>query len=266
MDNNKLTATLTINPNDFLIPLERTLSECSNAVFTGLAVLDSLTELPKFIYGEDNFMMHKPYGADLTVDQRKTLYKAWLMRKGFEDLIKAVTAMLIDICRVLKINSKLKDTKTWGEFQELIMTPDYEVTTKHFPELLRLIRPNLLDNLTFETEINSINRIRRCLVHRNGFVTPKDLFKDETTLKLCWVFFKIVYIEDGREEEVKSMLLMTGKGQIQVTQEKRIKEFKENERIEITYQLFNELIMTCFLFGQDLITKLTVGSQKKNSL
>lgn len=266
MHNDKLTAVLTVNPEDFLIPLKQTLAECSNAVFTGLAVLDNLTELPEFIHGEDNFMMHKPYGVELTIDKRKALYKDWLIKKGFEDLIKAVTTMLIDVCKMLRIKSKLKNTKTWSEFQVLITTPDNEISTKPFPKLLELIRPNLLDNLTFETEINSINRVRRCLVHRNGVVTQQDFFKDETTLKLRWVFYRIVYIENGHEEEVKSMLLISGKGKINITQEKRIKEFKENERIEITYQLFNELITTCFLFGQDLITKLSIDEKQKNSL
>lgn len=261
MDNDKLIATITINPNDFLILLQTTLEECSNAVFTGLAVLDNIAELPEFIHGEDNFMMHKPYGAELTTDQRKVQYKSWLIRKGFEDLIKGVTTMLIDICRVISINSKLKDTKTWGDFQELITTPDYESTLKHYPDLLKLIKPYLTDNLSFENELNSINRVRRCLVHRNGFVTPIDFYKGDNSLKLHWVFFKLVYKEGDREEEMKQRILMTSKGQVQMTQEKRTKEFIENERVEISYQLFNELIMTCFLFGKDLITKLKIGGQ-----
>jgi len=262
MENDKLTATITINPNDFLTPLQATLGECSNAVFTGLAVLDTITELPEFIHGEDNFMMHQPYGAVMTTDQRKIHYKSWLIRKGFEDLIKAVTTMLIDIYRVLSINSKLKNTKTWGEFQELISTPDYEATLKHYPDLIKLIKPYLTDDLLLEKEINSINRVRRCLVHRNGFATPIDFYKGDKSLILNWVFFKFVYKENGGEEEMKEMMLMTGKGQIEMTQEKRTKEFLENERIEISYQLFNELIMTCFLFGQDLISKLKIGGQK----
>ena len=266
MQNEKLTATLIINPKDFLIPLEQALIECSNAVFTGLASIDNLIELPEFISGEDNFMLHKPYGAELTIDQRKILYKDWLIKKGFEDLIKAATMMLIDVCKMLKVKSKIMNTKTWGEFQELIATPDYDISTKPFPELLQLIRPHLCENLSFETEIISINRVRRCLVHRNGFVTPKDFFKDETSLKLCWVFYRIVYIEKGNEEEVKPMMLMSADGEINITQEKRIKEFKENERIEITYQLFNELIVTCSLFGQDLIAKLVIDEKNKNSL
>lgn len=266
MNNDKLTATITINPSNFLIPLEATLAECSNAVFTGLAVLDTIMELPEFIHGEDNFMMHQPYGAVLTTDQRKVYYKSWLIRKGFEDLIKAVTTMLIDIFRVLSINSKLNDTKTWGAFQELITTPDYEATLKHYPDLLKLIKPYLMDDLLFENEINSINRVRRCLVHRNGLATPMDFYKGDNSLKLNWVFFKLVYKEDDREEEIKKMILMTGKGRIEMTQEKRTREFIENERVEISYQLFNELIMTCFLFGQDLISKLKIGEQKKNSI
>ena len=206
-------------------------------------------------------MIHQPYGIELNIDHRKKLYRHWLISKGFEDLIKAVTVMLTEICKVLSINSKLKETKTWEEFQKLIETPNHEITLKHYPELLKLIKPNLTEELLLEHEMNSINRVRRCLVHRNGLITPLDFYKGETTLKLCWVYFKISYEDNGIEKNIQQMkpIPLTSNLNFKITREKRVKEFKVNENVEITYQIFNELIMTCFLFGEDLITKLQIG-------
>lgn len=259
METENLKGTLTLNRNDFLIPLDRVLIECTNAVHVGLSSLDKLDNLPDSLSGDDNFFHFKPYGGEIPVADRKKIFTNWLLQKGFEDLIKAVTLMLIDVNKILNIQTKLKDTKTWDEFIATINTPDYEPTTKHFPELLDAVRPYLSDNLNLENEVKSINRVRRCLVHRNGLVSPVDFFKGETTLKLSWTYLKFVYLKDGQEVEFKPpVTILEGGGEIQTRQEKKTKEYKTNEKIEFDFLHFNELIWTVRLFGQEIIEKLTL--------
>ena len=146
-------AVIKINLNDFLIPFERALGECSNAVYIGLSVLENLKELPEYLTGEDDFMIHTPYGPELQIDRRKTMYREWLIKKGFEDLIKAVTLMLVDICKVLSIKLKLKGNKTWEEFLKIINSPEDEITAKHYPDLLTIVKSNLKEDLQFDKEI-----------------------------------------------------------------------------------------------------------------
>ncbi len=266
MDTEILKGTLILKREDFLIPLDNILIECSNSVYLGLSNLEDINNVPESLSGEDNFHYHKPYGGNLPIEKRKEIYKRWILQKGFEDLMKAVTFMLIDICKVLTINTKIKDIKTWGEFVKTINTPDYEPTTKHFPQLLNFVRPYLTDKLFLEDEINSINRVRRCLVHRNGLMTPVDFFEQEKTLKLKWRYFKPVYFKDGQEIEIRPpVTVLEGGGQIIPIEEKKVKEFRVGEQVEFNFQIFNELIMTCKMFGKEVVDKLVFEKRQESN-
>lgn len=259
MESENAKATITINPADFLRPLQSHLIECSNAVFTGLSILEQLEQLPDAIPGEDNFSLHQPFGYTLRLEDQKRVYRRWLIKKGFEDLIKAVTSMLIDMVKVLRVAEKFKQgKKTLDEFRQILLTPDYEPYLMHFPELLNIVRPYLSGNLLYENEIHSINRVRRCLVHRSGVVTPKDFNENSNTLNLHWIYLKFFVVEDGKEDELKFASILTGASTVQGRFENRSQAFAEGQQIEITYQMFNELMFTCLQFGDDLITKFTI--------
>ena len=258
MSEENYTVTITINPNDFLIPLQQTLVECSNAVYFGLSTIDTLIELPESIHAEDEFSYHSPYGGELTLDVRKEIYRNWLIRKGFEDLIKAITNLLIEIIRFYDIHSELKNTKSWEAYQQLMIKPFHKLTKKHYPELMKIVKLHLNDNLLLEEEIDSINKVRNCLAHRNGFVTPEDFNSEDNYLMLKWEYLGLKYIENGIEKDFHKYILLTSEGETKVIKEKKTKKFELNERVQISYQLFNELIFTCDTFGRDLISKLIV--------
>lgn len=256
-ENEKLTGTLRLNPNDFLIPLHTGLEECTNALYVGLSFIDSLTILPESLPGEDGFIHHSPVGRkDLTVEERKIIYREWLIKKGFEDLIKSVTMMLIDVCKIINLNEKIKDPMLLKDFRTLLLTPDHQPTKKHFPELLTIVKSNLSAPLAYEDEISSINDVRRCLVHRNGRVTPLDFSKGKSALQLKWLYLRPVFIKEGSVEDIKQFGVLEGPGQADIVIDNKQLDFKENESIAISYQLFNELAMTCHFFGVDLIGKL----------
>lgn len=259
MENAKDNLTITIDKNGLIDPLNRTLTEVTNAVYIGLINLEALKEIPEHIFAENNFNVHAPYGPPLTLEERKEIYRDWLIKKGFEDIIRAITNMLVEVCQLLDKYEELKSMTqhiTFAELQEFILKRDDSVTKKAFPELLKQIEPYLFEKLTHENEIKSINRIRRCLVHRNGIVSSVDFFTGEATLKLHWVLMKAFYEQDGTRTEIREMTLVKGLGEFKVELEKYTKEFLENEKIQISYQVFNEIVLTAFLFGRDLISKL----------
>lgn len=258
MSDENYNVTITINPNDFLIALQQTLVECSNAVYFGLSTIDTLTELPESIHSEDEFSFHSPYGGELTLDVRKEIYRNWLIRKGFEDLIKAITNFLIETCRFYEILSELKNVKSREAYQQLLIKPFPKLSLKHYPELIRIIKSHLKEDLLFEEEIETINRVRRCIVHRDGFVTQEDFNSDENCLMLKWEYLTLKYVENGIEKDFHKYIILASEGETKIVKEKKLKKFELNERIKISYQIFNELIFTCDLFGRDLVSKLIV--------
>jgi hypothetical protein len=264
MDKENFKGVIEIKPEHFLIPLDEVLIECSNAVHVGLSSLDKIDELPESLSGEDNFFHFKPLG-DIPLENRKRLFKSWLLKKGFEDLIRAVTLMLIDIDKILNLNSKLKGGKfkSWEEIVEVLKKPDYEPTKKDFPKLLYSIKPYLREDLTWEKEILSINRVRRCLVHRNGITSPIDYFEGEPSLKLKWIFLKYVFVSDGKEIEfTPPVVILDGAGEIEGRNEKKEREYLNGEKIDFDFLHFNELIHTCKVFSLDLINKITLERKK----
>lgn len=195
----------------------------------------------------------------MNLEESKKYFKSWIIKKGFEDLIKGITLMLIDVCKVIEKQKKLLaiQPKSWEELRVILDSAEHNLSREHFPKLIQIIQPYLTENLNYLEEINSINRVRRCLVHRDGIVTPIDFQNGENKLKLNWIYYEVTYEENGIRKPFAPMMLLTSKGKINLEEQKREKEFEENERIEIEYQLFNELIWTAFKFGEDLIHKLT---------
>lgn len=262
MEKDNYSATLTIKPTDLLISLEQVLEECSNSILLGFTNLDQLNQNPEHqLTAEDGFHIFGVYGKKYDLVSRKKIFRNWILKKGFEDLIKAATNSLISANVVLDLKKELakrNNRSTFKEFINLIRDPSLSQnpTKRHFPELLKNIRPSLSSELVYEKEIQSINNIRKCLVHRNGLVTHVDTFgKDELTMK--WVAIQAIYKKDNTSEitEIMEPRVLVGPGEFDTRIVSRSRTFKMNEQIEFDFKEFNELIWTIKFFGDDLISK-----------
>jgi hypothetical protein len=257
--------TLTIKPSDLLISLEQVLEESSNSIFLGLSNLNSVTQKPDdFLTSEDDFHSFPVFGKNYNLDSRKEIFKNWLLKKGFEDLIRAATNALVSANVVLDLKKELAkrgSRSTIQEFIELIKNPELSnnPTKRHLPELLSNIKKSLSGELAYEQEIKSINNLRRCLVHRNGRVSKIDTYgKDELTLN--WIAFQPIYRKEdtGEVTEIRGPRVLEGPGQLDVKLVNRSRIFKLNEPVTFDFREFNELIWTVSLFGQDLISKFKI--------
>jgi len=255
-------ATLTIQPSDLLISLQRVLEESSNSIFIGLSNLKNITEQPdEFLIAEDNFHSFPVFGKKYDLESRKVIFKNWLLKKGFEDLTRAATNALVSANVILDMKMELKkrnNRSTIQEFIDLIKNPEISSnpTKRHLPELLTSIKESLSGELTYEQEIRSINNIRRCLVHRNGLVTKVDTYGGKE-LKLKWIAFQPIYTKEDTGEviEITEPRILEGPGQMDVKIVNRNRIFKLNDSVSFDFKEFNELIWTVHLFGQDLISK-----------
>lgn len=242
---------LEINPSLFTAPLDKILDECYNIVYIGLSYNETQSEISENIMGEDGFTMYEHRGPLPLQKERQEMFKSWIIKKGVEDLIKAVNQMLIQVCTLIDKIEPLKQVKSSEELKELLERKIRKIEKLGAPELFLMINKKLGGITEFENEILSLNKLRNCLVHNDGIT-------HDTGLNLEYTVFKSIYVDDkGNRQEVAYGILLKGPGHFEVAFEKAHVVFKGNAKIEIDYILFNHLVNTVKLFSIRLIGRIS---------
>lgn len=249
--------TLTLNANGIFAPLNKILSECTDSILFGLQTMEIVGEIPPNLEIDGGFLRMQIGEAKENIDVRKEKYKLWLIKKGFEDLVKGIEAALREAYFYVSFFSKATALKTGQDFNEAYETVRKKALKMHIPEMFDVIEPHLTKPLAYKEQILSINKARNCLVHRHGIVLEKDI-NDEIakTLKLEWVKFKIFYEKGEEEVEVQSGTIVEGGNTIKMRRENNSTIFQLGELITLNYSQFNEFIVTCYHFGIDLVDVL----------
>lgn len=257
----KITATLELNPNDSLITCNQKLVECSNAVFFGINAIEKTEELPEAIISDNNSSFeHVPFGK-ISLERSKSNFKSWILKKGFEDIIVALTELLISFSDIIDYNEKIKSNPNFNldDFLKTILERNDKNSEANFPNLIKKVSNSLSSPMRFIEEIKTINRIRRCLVHRKGVVRPTDFNTKRDSIELKWWYFEVYTINDGIEKLFKSPEVTNRQTRFKAKEISRIRDFKENEKIEISFQEFNELILFCQTIGKDILNKFQLS-------
>ena len=253
----KLTATLKLNRNDAQITLNEKLSECTNAVFFGINSLNIDIELPQSLSVDENSIFtHEPV-IKMDLEASRINFNSWVLKKGFEDLIAALTELMISFCNIIDLNSKIKDSRsgTLDDFAKVIFGQN-EINTKlHFPILIKKVKGSLKSPLKYNIEILTLNKVRNCLVHRNGVIHETD-FNFENGLILKWWYYDVKLKQGKRLKELKRFdIIKPSENNIQITPVLKTKFFKRGERIAFDFQEFNELSHFCQSVGFDMLNK-----------
>ncbi len=256
----ELKLNMTLNPNAVIAPILKSTFECTENVLFGLKSIDSLTSLQNELLEEDVFFqVRQGYPTDF-ITQKKN-YKEWLLKKGFSDLMEGIKYSLaeanyfISLCNMAE-NGHIKTT--FKAIKQSIAKNRKESLKMHLPELLSEVNKYLIEPLSFGNEIISLNQVRNCLVHRKGMVSDMDLNnKVNSLLKAQWVRLKLFYILGEEEIELtKGHIVKVENANILHKLEKQEKSFSLGEHITFSYQDYNELLVTCYQFGYDLVSKL----------
>lgn len=189
-------------------------------------------------------------------------YSELVLCNGFRDAIEAVGAALEEAHRVLTLWDLLDDNSqcklSGAEWNAIFIDGD-----KHFHRLglphklshLRLNHELFLDE-RLSSHLTSINKARNCLVHRNGIVSSRDLTTN-TDLEVTWrrIYFFLqdadgeYALEIGRRVEKESIVGMRF--------EDTSKSFPLGHQISFSAQEFSDLCWSLFLFGNDLVQKIS---------
>lgn len=199
---------VTISPDAILNSLQSVIKECNDSIIFGLNILKDVHEIPVETeedknkkYQESGIRMQvgKP---ETNIEKQKETYKNWLLKKGFEDLIKGVNLAVIEayfLTKIQKFIGKTFDSDALNAEMDMLVKD--ALNQSNFPQLLKKLD---IEPITYENAILSINKVRNCLVHRNGIVMKeKDINdKENNSLTLEYHVLEIVRVdENGKETE-----------------------------------------------------------------
>lgn len=257
---------ININPKTVQAQLQKVLKECSDSITLGLQAIENMDAVPtkpEIKITDEKFDVNKPHPEfsefrigkpEMNFDTQKDNFKKWIFKKGFEDLIKGINLALIDAyfyISILKLNGNTYSITDLEK--EIVKLRKNALDQQSLPQLLQKI--NLNESLQFESKILSINKVRNCLVHRNGIVTAEKDINDKlnNVLRLEYLNLELVNVDaDGKETLER---INTGIGVMIKAKEKK---FQIGEEITINYSEFKSLLFTAMHFGIDLESKLPV--------
>lgn len=253
----KKTQKITLNVTGVVNPLFKVLKECTNSILFGLQATEIVKDIPPELVIEEGFFRMQFDQDEADIDIKKENFKTWLVRKGFEDLVKGIEYSLREAFLYVSIFSRASELKTGEAFNQAFAEIRKKALRMHIPDMIEKIEPHLIHPLNYKNQILSINKGRTCLVHRGGLVTEKDINEPSNKkLKLCWVKLKLFYEKDGEEIELQGQTLIEGGSSIKMRRENKEISFNIGEHIILNYRQFNEFIVTCHHFGTDLVDAL----------
>jgi hypothetical protein len=250
---------LTLHGNAVVAPALRAIEQSIEIVSFCLVALEQ-ADLSKPIEFEASRFQMKFANSDASTESRKAEYVNWILSRGFQELARGIRQMLEEAffynSMIEFSESKLPQTRTWGELQERMSEFREAATRASFPELMKLVNIGLTSPLHFESEFLSLQKVRNCLEHRGGTVAEKDTDPTTKLLRLALPRVKIFREEQGKEIELgkgshveKDTLV----GFKNVVEER---EFKLGERIVFNPSEFHDIGYGCWLFASDLGSKL----------
>jgi len=245
------TVQIQLNGGNVINPLLKQLAQCQSNVLFGLRSVDIIKEdLPSF-KGESSVFAFNIGSVPANIEEQKEEFKKWLIKKGFEDLIKGIKAALIEALLYIKIYNKKDDIKNYGDF--LVELEAFKKQSKHdsLPALFKAVNTSLTRELKYKEHVTSINDARNCLVHANGIVTDKYI-NENNLFVLKGIRLKLFTEVNNEEAEVKPGIVIEAGNSIKLGAEEFFIQYKLGDEIELNYTQFNNIIMSCYYFGIDL--------------
>ncbi|MEH6638665.1 MAG: hypothetical protein V7717_05285 [Porticoccaceae bacterium] len=206
---------------------------------------------------------------DLNKENFHIQYTEWILSNGFRDAIESVSSFLESAHRVLAIWDLIEKQNSGApikgdEWNQIFQDVGNKFHRLGLPDKLEHISKEHGIEVTdsYKEQILSINVARNCYVHRNGIVSDRDI-NEENTLKVKWSrLHTFLQNEDGEKELVPGMLVEK-ESTVCVRFDENEKAFSLNEQLSFTVEEMSEILWCLFLFGNDLIMKISKFGEEK---
>jgi hypothetical protein len=188
----------------------------------------------------------------------------WLFCKTFEDFIVGLNESLIEAYIIVKISGLHKENHdgcTVAQLQTKIDEIKKKSIKMYIPSLIVEIEKSINKSLFSREEILSINKVRNCLVHRNGLVSSEDTNNEEkTTLVLKCLEMKVFRDLDEKmiplTMEDKKVGVLINKATFKIVP--KVAEFSIGERVKMDPNILNAITYTSVTFVHELLKSMPI--------
>jgi hypothetical protein len=201
------------------------------------------------------FTHSAPEGEE--ADERRAILQQWIICRGVMEIARSIRESLESAHIFIELVKAMPELKTGGGFNAVREAARGSADRARFPELVEMVRNGLAKEMDFHEELNSIQKLRNCLEHRNGFVAERDI--DEAgELRLTFPVWILTVRHNGNDEEheLDQPIFVPEGGQVLVRRTSMEKIFRLQEKIEFSPKEFMQLAFSCYLFATDIGTKL----------
>lgn len=186
--------------------------------------------------------------------------EGWLLRSAFIDLITGLNESLIEACKIVRLAEAQRRSKVQPFVDQVTMDKyfdkvDDELMKASIPTLLMELGAGVKRPLLLVNEIQSINKVRNCLIHRNGLVGRRDVNESAAeVLRLHYLAHRI-HVRVGGVEHVVDRAFKAQTHLIHAMKTEALPSTSDTEIgsvIRLSTDLFNDVAYTSILFLQDL--------------
>lgn len=248
------TVQVTLNPHAVRLPAQLSAAESNEAVSFFLNSLET-ADLSASPAPPQNSMSYR-LAAAYTADQRRDAFKAWIVAKGIQELVRGLRHTLEEAYLFADGLKQLPGRTTAAELESRIDEIKRRANKLNFPQLITEVQSRLTSTMSFEKEILSLIRARNCLEHRHGVVGMMDA-EANGLLSLTLPRLQALATVDGIEIEVgPGFVAGDGGAEISIKRVNRERIYRIGEKIEIDATQFQEIAFACHLFAEDITSKL----------
>ena len=202
--------------------------------------------------------------VELDWDSLKQQTMNWLLKNAFEDFITGLNESLIEAYRFLHFRNASHSTRQRPfldkqALDERLRKIASEPMSLHVPKLIETIAQEINSPIQLTQEVLSINKVRNCLVHRNGVVSLLDVNdREKNVLRLSYLEH-ITHVKiDGEPHRLTMELKLKSPTIHGMMLEARpaTRSYAVNEQVVFDTNLFNSVAFTCMGFTEQLLHQL----------
>lgn len=265
--NEKKTIIIHFNPDGIINPILKLLGEKLRLIAIAIDAVSAYTtdDIPDLTkYGA--FWSIKIPIKDLNV--LKQDLEMWLLESALSSSMTAVCLSLDEATKYYLVYEMLRDRQPLksDSYNEAMRKIQEAVRKQHKKPLEKRViwfEKKLSEELAYSEHLLTINGLRNCIVHRNGYVADLDI-NDQTNnrMVLKWIKPKIYVRRNGEEIEFLDQPIILYNGEkVEFKAEEIGKYLQIWDRVKLSVMEINQIGFTCWLFVTDIANKLQSLSQ-----
>ncbi|MET4277771.1 MULTISPECIES: hypothetical protein [unclassified Bradyrhizobium] len=195
---------------------------------------------------------------ELGSEERKSAYEAWILARGFHDVLRGAKETLEQAIVYLRLLEKQPSTQQ--QLDELTASQKKKAQRAGFDDLLKKVNKRLSVPLEFPDALLSLQQARNCLEHRGGIVGDEDC-RGASKFALSFPRLKFFYLREGKEVELEVGSVVQPQGGqshaiVMVRLDLQRKELAIGDHLALSASEFNSIAFAVMTMGEHIANHL----------